>query len=176
MKFPSCKSVATLKSSPTIHWNYLEVQSCRGGTRVKTGSLEWTLDVFTHCPGGDFQKRLSNRLSPEWNICPADINHHHALDLPTHFHLCNQTSELQQDEYRSGLLIIDLAPSTQTSSPPPPRCLSVLIQETPLLLFWLALPCGIYIKAHIMRINGSSDCFWYLLVFDLSPLINILAF
>lgn len=27
-----------------------------------------------------------------------------------------------------------------------------------------------------MRINGSSDCRWYLLVFDLLPLINISAF
>lgn len=134
------------------------------------------LDVFTHCPGGDFQTRLSNSLSPKWNICPADINHHHTLDLPTHFHLCNRTSECQQEEYWLGLLIIDLAPLIQTRPPPPPRRLSVPIQENTLALLLTRVPCGIYIKAQIMRINGSSDCSRYLLVFDLSPLINILAF
>lgn len=62
-------------------------------------SIDMNVNTLPQRPGGDIHPCLSDILSPKWNICPANINHHHTLALPTHFHLCNQSSERQQEVY-----------------------------------------------------------------------------
>ena len=121
-------------------------------------------------PGGDIQVTLSDRVSSKWHICPANINHHRTVALPTHFHLCNQSFGRQQEVYWcerpidhwSGAIDPNLFPSH-------PAALSFCN------LFGFV---GTYSdsslpmersQAQITRINSTSE----FLLCDLSPLINI---